>query len=79
MSDKKVKIMTRYGKVVPDDDPPLAGYTGKSKVDSGYFYCPYVPLATTGVFSEEEVLKREIKDIENEKKKARRRRRKNRV
>ncbi len=50
--------------MVPDD--PKVGYKGQTHVDAGAFYCPYVPLQFSGVLTEEERLKREIRIIEEE-------------
>lgn len=32
---------------VKNDD--LVGYKGKQLIDAGYFYCPYIPLMSSGV------------------------------
>jgi len=33
----------------PDDSPVLVGYKGSSEADAPAFYCPYVPLMSSGV------------------------------
>ena len=58
--------MTRYGEVVVPEEKDEVGYKGGTPMDAGSFYCPYVPLQTSGVLTEEEVLKREIAIIEKE-------------
>ena len=74
---KKVKVRTRYGKVIPEDDidePQLLAYKVKRETEATVFYCPYVPLTTTGVVGEEEALKNEIEKIEKKRSKCKARR-----
>jgi hypothetical protein len=33
----------------PDTDPVLVGYKGSSETDAAAFYCPYIPLMSSGV------------------------------
>jgi hypothetical protein len=32
-----------------DDTPVLVGYKGSSETDAAAFYCPYIPLMSSGV------------------------------
>ena len=36
-------------------DPLLAHYTGRTLMDAGYFYCPYIPLMTSSTLADEYV------------------------
>ena len=74
---KKVKVKTRYGTVIPEDDidePQIIRYRVNRATDAAVFYCPYVPLTTTGVVGEEEALKNEIEKIEKKRSKCKARR-----
>jgi hypothetical protein len=33
----------------PDNTPVLVGYKGSSETDAAAFYCPYIPLMSSGV------------------------------
>ena len=35
--------------VAPDSTPALVGYKGPGEVDAAAFYCPYIPLMSSGV------------------------------
>jgi len=38
------------------DNRVLMGYKGKTFLDSGYFYCPYVPVKTTPIIYDPDTL-----------------------
>ena len=53
MSGGEVKI---YKDPLFPDNRVLMGYKGKTFLDSGYFYCPYVPVKTTPIIYDPDTL-----------------------
>lgn len=45
-------LVTHLNGVAITDDAVLVAYKGKQLMDTGYFYCPYIPLTFMGTTEE---------------------------
>jgi Major capsid protein Gp23 len=47
------KVIPEFWKILTGEqnsaDPTKVGYIGRNKSDSGFFYCPYIPIIKTRI------------------------------